>query len=347
MKSIFFYLTFDIECLYRFAPFRNTSLQTFTQPELRAPLHCLCCRLQLLWVCMEACYMTALSRVNLCVLLGVTLVLSGICAGQIKSGTIVGSVTDPSGAVIPGATVTVINEETNVATTTVSDKSGAFTVPYLQPGTYSVNVDKTGSGFSKYSAAHVAVGTDQTVKITAALTLGSNVETIKVSADAIELQTSNASVQGVTDRLTIDAIPNLTHNAFNYAALQAGIVPRGPFGDTQSTTSFGIGIDGRRQASAVGISGGAAFSNDIQLDGVSIQGSAWNETAVLPNMDALQEVRTISNNYSAEYGRAQGVVIFTTKSGTNQFHGSGGYRLRNDALNANSFLNNFQGLRRP
>src|SRR5262249_4722283 len=97
----------------------------------------------------------------------------------------------------------------------------------------------------------------------------------------------------------------------------------------------------------IGIGGGAAFSNDIQLDGVSIQGSAWNETAVLPNMDSLQEVRTITNNYSAEYGRAQGVVVFTTKSGTNQFHGSAGYRLRNDALNANSFLNNFIGLKRP
>jgi len=285
--------------------------------------------------------------VSFFVWLAFALVFSGICFGQIKSGTIVGSVTDPSGAVVAGANVTVINQETNVPTTTVSDKSGAFTVPYLQSGTYTVNVEKTGSGFEKYSATNVLVGTDQTVKLVAALTMGSNVETVKVSADSAELQTSNATVQGVTNEITIDAIPNLTHNAFNYAALQAGIVPRGPFGDTQSTTSFGIGIDGRRQASAVGIGGGAAFSNDIQLDGVSIQGSAWNETAVLPNMDALQEVRTITNNYSAEYGRAQGVVMFTTKSGTNQFHGSGGYRLRNDALNANSFLNNFQGLRRP
>jgi len=266
--------------------------------------------------------------------------------GQIKSGTIVGTITDPSGAVVPGANVVVVSQDTNVPTTTVSDSSGTFTVPYLAPGTYTVNVEPGGTGFAKYSATNVSVATGQTVKISVALKMGSNVETVRVSSETVELQTSNATVQDTTNQITIAAIPNLTHNAFNYAALQAGVVPRGPFGDTQSTTSFGIGIDGRRQASAVGIAGGAAFSNDIQLDGVSIQGSAWNETAVLPNMDALQEVKTITNNYSAEYGRAQGVVVFTTKSGTNQYHGSGGYRLRNDALNANTFLNNFQGLPR-
>src|SRR5215472_10249779 len=276
----------------------------------------------------------------------VTLIFGGLSSAQIKSGTIVGTVTDPSGAVVPGADVTVTDQGTNVASTTVSDKSGAFTVPYLQPGIYTVTVEKPGSGLTKYNASNISIATDQTVKIAASMTMGSSMQTVNVSAAAIELQTSSAAVQGITNEITIQAIPNVTHNAFNYAALQAGVVPRGLFGDTQSTTSWGIGIDGRRQASAIGIGGGAAFSNDIQLDGVSIQGSAWNESAVLPNMDALQEVRTITNDYSAEYGRAQGVVVFTTKSGTNQFHGTGGYRIRNDALNANTFLNNFAGLPR-
>ena len=289
------------------------------------------------------------SRLVLCrfsYLLAAVFCFASLSYSQIKSGTIVGTVLDPSGAVVPGANVTAVNQETNVPTTTVSDKSGSFTVPYLQAGLYTVNVETPGGNFAKFSATNISVATDQTVKITATLRMGSSVETVRVTAEAVELQTSTSAVQGLTNELTIDSIPNLTHNAFNYAALQAGVVPRGPFGDTQSTTSWGIGIDGRRQASAIGIGGGAAFSNDIQLDGVSIQGSAWNESAVLPNMDALQEVRTITNDYSAEYGRAQGVVVFTTKSGTNQFHGTGGYRIRNDALNANTFLNNFAGLPR-
>ena len=82
------------------------------------------------------------------------------------------------------------------------------------------------------------------------------------------------------------------------------------------------------------------------MDGVSIQASAWNEVAILPNTEGIQEVKTNINNMSAEYGRSQGTVVFTSKSGTNQFHGSGQYRLRNEALNANSFSNNAQGIRR-
>src|SRR5690242_16037321 len=141
---------------------------------------------------------------------------------QIKSGTIVGTVTDPSGAVVPGANVVVVSQDTNVPTTTVSDSSGTFTVPYLAPGTYTVNVEPAGTGFAKYSASNIAVATGQTVKILVALKIGSNVETVRVSSEAVELQTSSATVQGTTNQITIEAIPNLTHNAFNYAALQAG-----------------------------------------------------------------------------------------------------------------------------
>jgi len=269
-----------------------------------------------------------------------SLALSGVSFGQIKSGVITGTVTDDSGAAIPGAKVSVVNQETNVATTAVTDETGGFTVPYLPPGTYTVHVEKPEAGFSKYSQTNIAVSTAQTVKVEVKLQAGVTSDTVTVTADAAALQTANATVQGSVNERTVDAIPNITHNPFTYSALQAGLVPRGLFNDTQTTTSFGIGIDGRRQASAVGINGGAAFSNDIMLDGVSIQGSAWNETAVLPNQDALQEVKTITNNYSAEYGRAQGVIIFTTKGGSNDYHGSGFYRIRNEALNANSFQNN-------
>jgi hypothetical protein len=278
--------------------------------------------------------------------LALMLITSSVSLGQIKSGVIVGTVMDSGGAVIPGVSVSVVNQETNVATTAVTDETGSFTCPYLPPGTYTLNAEKTGSGFARYSRTNITVSTAQTVQVEIRLQTGVTTETVTVSADAAELQTSNATVQSIINERDVSALPNITHNPFAYAALQAGVVPRGLFNNTQNTTSFGIGIDGRRQASAIGINGGSAFSNDIILDGVSIQGSAWNETAVLPNQDALQEVRTITNNYSAEYGRAQGVVIFTTKSGGNGFHGSGFYRIRNEALNANSFLNNAKGIAR-
>lgn len=265
---------------------------------------------------------------------------------QIKSSTITGLVTDATGAVIPGATVTVVNEETNISTGVTTDTTGGFTVPYLAPGTYRVQVEKNNAGFSKAVRTGIQVSTAQTVRIEIALQAGGATETVTVTADAATLQTTNATVGGAVNERVIQTLPNINHNPFNYVALQAGVTPRGAFNNTQSTTSFGIGIDGRRQASAIGINGGSAFSNDIQLDGVSVQGSAWNEVAVLPNQDALQEVRTITNNYSAEYGRAQGVVIFTTKGGSNDYHGTAFWRIRNEALNANSFTNNAQNIGR-
>lgn len=279
-------------------------------------------------------------------ILAFNLILSGLVFGQIKSGAITGIVTDPTGAVIPGATVTVVNQETNVSVTAVTDASGGFNVPYLAPGTYTVNVEKLNAGFAKASRTGLSVLTAQTVQVEIKLQAGGASETVTVTSDAAALQTASSIVGGTVNERIVQTLPNITHNPFNYAALQAGITPRGAFNNTQSTTSFGIGIDGRRQASAIGINGGSAFSNDIVLDGVSVQGSAWNEVAVLPNQDALQEVKTITNNYTAEYGRAQGVVIFTTKGGTNDYHGTGFWRIRNEALNANSFSNNAQGITR-
>ena len=281
-------------------------------------------------------------------LVGVILVLMISIAGfaQIKSGVITGTVTDATGAVVPGAVITVINQETNVASNALADEAGAFTVPYLAPGTYNVNVEKTGSGFSKYSRTGVTVSTAQTVQVEIKLQAGGTTDTVTVTSDAATLQTSTATVGGAVNERIVQTLPNITHNPFQYAALTAGVIPRGAFNNTQSTFSFGIGIDGRRQASAISINGGSAFSNDIILDGVSVQGSAWNEATVLPNQDALQEVKTIVNNYTAEYGRAQGVIIFQTKGGSNEFHGSGFWRIRNEALNANSFQNNSQNITR-
>ena len=115
-----------------------------------------------------------------------------------------------------------------------------------------------------------------------------------------------------------------------------------------SNTSSGYTTtDARRALSNFSVNGGNSFTSDIQMDGVSIQASAWNEVAILPNTEGIQEVRTNINNMSAEYGRSQGTVVFTTKSGTNQYHGSGQFRLRNEALNGNSFGNNAQGISRP
>src|SRR5262249_39871794 len=116
--------------------------------------------------------------------------------------------------------------------------------------------------------------------------------------------------------------------------------------DTTSLNSFGIGVNGRRQYSAIGVNGGRAFTNDIQLDGLPVMGGGYNEAAIIPNTEGLMEVRVISNNFTAEYGHGQSVISMSTKSGTNSFHGQGSYLLRNEALNANTNSNNANGLPR-
>ncbi|MFB3903667.1 MAG: TonB-dependent receptor domain-containing protein [Acidobacteriota bacterium] len=284
-----------------------------------------------------------LVQLGLC--LTIALLASGMAAAQIKSGAITGSVVDTSGGAVPGAEVTVTNEETNLAVRAITSDVGDFLVPYLAPGRYTLTVQMP--GFKAYQQNGVALATAQTVRVTARLEVGEVTTTVEVKSDTGQLQTENSSVQGLTERTVIETLPNITHNPYTYAILQPGVVPRQGMQDTQGFNSFGVGIDSRRNFSAMTVNGGMAFSNDITLDGVSVQGSAWNEAAVVPNSEGLEEVRTIVNNFSAEYGRAQGVISLTTKSGTNRLHGSAFYRSRNDAFNANSFNNNARRIDKP
>ncbi|NOT59501.1 MAG: TonB-dependent receptor [Acidobacteria bacterium] len=277
--------------------------------------------------------------------LALGLLCANVVLAQIKSGTITGNVTDTSGSVVAGATVAVTEQNTNQKYDVATNADGEFTVPYLQAGVYSITVKQ--SGFSTYVQSGLPLTTGQSARVNITLQVGQVENQINVEANVAQLQTETATVSNAVNERVIQTLPNVTHNALNYVALQQGMTPRARFNDSTGPNSFGIGIEGRRQFSAFSANGGQAFTNDIQLDGVSIQGSAWNEVAVTPNSDGIQEVRTNINNFTAEYGRGQAVVSLTTKSGTNEYHGSGFMRHRNDKLNANSFSNNARAIARP
>jgi trimeric autotransporter adhesin len=264
--------------------------------------------------------------------------------GQIRSSTISGTVKDSSEAILPSATVTITNELTGVTQSQVSNSSGQFVFPLLQEGQYTVSVNA--NGFTPYKQVGVRVAPSQSVHVEIELTVTSVQSQVEVLASSAQLQTETTSVSGALDAKAIDAVPNITQNPLYYAFLQAGVQPRNAAASSTNTQSFGIGVNGRRQFSAVGINGGRAFTNDIQLDGLPVMGGGYNEAAVIPNTEGLQEVRVISNNFSAEYGRGQGVISMSTKSGTNEFHGQGSYMLRNEALNANRNENKANGNRR-
>jgi trimeric autotransporter adhesin len=251
-------------------------------------------------------------------------------------------VTDPQKATVPGATVVITNEATNVSTEYVTTDAGLFTAPLLQAGTYTITVSL--SGFATFKRTGIVVGATETVRVPVELTVSQLGETVDVTAEAPLLQTDRTSVSGAIGAEMIEALPNITQNPLAYAFLQAGAVPRVLASNTDNINSFGIGVDGRRQWSAVGINGGRAFTNDIQLDGLPVMGGGYNEAAVVPNTEGLQEVRVISNNFSAEYGRGQAVISMSTKSGTNAFHGNGAYMMRHEGLDANTFANNAQDI---
>jgi Carboxypeptidase regulatory-like domain len=275
-------------------------------------------------------------------LIVLSLVFAAVAHAQIRSATITGTVTDPTKAVVPGATVVLTNQDTNVTTELVTTEAGLFTAPYMPAGTYTVEV--TLPGFATYRRTGITLATSETVRVGIELTVSKVGETIDVAATAPLLQTDRTSVSGAVGAEMIDALPNITQNPLAYAFLQSGAVPRNAASDTQNANSFGIGVDGRRQFSAVGINGGRAFTNDIQLDGLPVMGGGYNETSVVPNTEGLQEVRVISNNFSAEYGRGQAVIAMSTKSGTNAFRGQGVYMMRHEGLDANSFFNNAQAI---
>jgi trimeric autotransporter adhesin len=251
---------------------------------------------------------------------------------------------DPSGSAVPDAEVTVQNTGTNISHSTKTTGAGLYTLPYLETGTYSISVKK--AGFEPFQVSGVHIESSQTVRVDATLRVGSTGTMIEVVASGEQLQTDSSAVSSATTSEVIDAIPNITQNPLYYAALQNGVQPRNNTSSSTSVGSFGIGVGGRAQFSAFGVNGGRAFENDIQLDGLPIMGGGFNEAAILPNTEGLQEVRVINNNFTAEYGHGQSVISLSTKSGTNQYHGEATYLLRNEGLNANTNSNNANSLTR-
>lgn len=264
-----------------------------------------------------------------------------LASAQVKSGTITGTVTDSTGANVAGASITITDTDTRVSTRTKSNKDGNFTVPYLAQGKYAVQVEA--AGFKTYKVDGLVLGTEATLRVNAALVVGAVTQVVEVNTSVAQLQTESGSVEGAVGADIIYNIPNLTNNPLYYATLQAGVSPSP---QQAIGSNLGVGYNDRIAYSGININGGSGGTNDVQIDGLSVQGTGWHEALVLPNRDAVQEVRVDANDLSADIGGGQGVISLATKSGTNQFHGDLSYRMRNEAFNANGAINNLQGLPR-
>ena len=262
------------------------------------------------------------------------LLISAPLFGQ-ATGSLLGTVTDPSGAVVPNATVTATSQGTGVARDTQTDASGHFVLPLLPIGTYTLKV--RASGFQPVEQKDLVLQVDENREVDFSLTTATVQQTIEVSATPVAVETSNASLGQV---ITAQEVAELPLNGRDFVQL-ATLTP-GTTKETNPNSFFNGGGSsevGIRGSFSLSSAGSRANSTDWLLDGVDNNELTAGGIAILPDIDALQEFKVLTYTYSAEYGTRGGpTVLLTTKSGSNNFHGSLFEFLRNTKLNARNFF---------
>jgi hypothetical protein len=260
-------------------------------------------------------------------LLVFSLLIAGVLLAQSERGTIAGNVVDPSGAAVPGAKVTVVNKATNVTAPSTSNEAGAYVVPNLPPGEYSVRVEH--AGFKASVISGIVLNAASSIRADITLEVGGTQQTIEVSAEAAALQTDNAKSATVVTNKLVDELPTVVGGAMRSPFDLAILTPESKnFGDN----NFQMG-------------GGQAASFGVTLDGVSANTTraltnSWVAVNT-PSLEAITEFTVETNGFKAEYGHAGGgQMTFVSKSGSNRFHGSAYEFLRNTKLDANDWFAN-------
>jgi hypothetical protein len=254
-----------------------------------------------------------------------------------SSGALSGTVTDPSGAVVAGAKVSVTNLATSRSQTATSGENGAYRFSLLPPGKYKVKVDMAGFKSAEFSS--ITINVTETAVLNCTLEIGELTETFIVQAETEALQTETSALGTLVDSDTITTLPLTSRNYTQILDLSTGVTA-----SVNDATSMGKGTQ------YTSVNGATPAQNNYQMDGVSvvnigINGSGADQSTGagigIPNPDAIQEFKVQTSNFDASYGRNPGGnVNVVTKSGGNQIHGSAFEFLRNTSLNANPFFYN-------
>lgn len=248
------------------------------------------------------------------------------------TGAISGTVTDQNGAVVTGATIKAIDRTTGEARASLSSATGTYLVPLLRPGAYRVEVSKT--GFKISVSEDVAVHITETSLVSVQLAVGSQVETVEVSANSELLKTQESALGNVIDEKAVNSLPLVTRNYTQILGLSPGV----------SAEVFNAGEIGRGGVDSNLVTNGSNYSdNNFQMNGVEIndlQGSGhFSGGVATPNPDSIQEFKVQTSQYDASFGRNAGAnVNVLTKAGSNSWHGNVWEYFRNEALNANDYF---------
>src|SRR5256885_2832780 len=257
---------------------------------------------------------------------------------QVTTATIVGTVTDPGGATVPGAQVIARSLDTGLTRTVTSSDEGTYRIEFLPVGKYSVEVTYT--GFKKALVSDIVLQVNDTARVDVALNVGQVSETVTISEMATPaVNTSTSEIARTIQSAEILSLPLVERNVYTLLDLTPGVQSNNNGVSTASTgtSTFILGYPEQRTLINGGTDGGTGSVN-YYLDGGINMTNLRNTGNILPNPDAIQEFRVQTNSYNAEYGRyASGIINVLTKSGTNQWHGSAFEYLRNTVFNANDW----------
>lgn len=259
------------------------------------------------------------------------LFLSAIGVLAQSTASLSGTVTDPTGAVVPNATLVLRSLGTGVERTAVSDNDGNYTAPSLQPGDYSVTVDAP--GFARYTLQKVTLEVNAHATANAKLALASSGETVEVQGVAPAIEAQTMTVGQVIDKETVQQIPLNGRHFLDLTQLTPGsVVP--PANGTLTAASRGLGSNSYITA------GNREDSANFQINGINLNDMTQNQITFQPSINTTSEFKILNSTFSAEYGRSSGSVVnVATRSGTNAFHGEGFDYIRNNYFDARNFFN--------
>ncbi len=252
---------------------------------------------------------------------GMFFLLGGAAWGQ-ANASLRGTVTDQSGGVVVGAKVTLTNVGTGVSRAAMTGNDGSYLFDLVQVGKYKITVEK--SSFETFIQAGIILELNQNGRVDVALKVGQESQTVEVTANAVQVDTTSAVLGKVENQRMINDLPLVDRDTLQLGLLQAGVF--NPDQDDDSGNPFSV-------------SGQRSESLTFLLDGANNTDFLGNNIVVSPNPDAVEEFKILTNNYDAQYGRTSGgIVNQVTKSGTNDFHGDAFEFIRNDVLNARDYF---------
>ncbi|MDQ6704620.1 MAG: carboxypeptidase-like regulatory domain-containing protein, partial [Acidobacteriota bacterium] len=277
--------------------------------------------------------------------LTIALGLLGYCFGisaraQSVNATLVGTIFDSSNAVVPQPKISVTNRGINETRTVVGNERGDYIIPNLPPGGYQLAAEH--EGFRRTVVGDFELLVNQTARVDVVLQVGAVADTVEVTGAPPLVESETSAVGQVIERNLISELPIKGRAVFNLALLTPATVPTNPSSYLASVRPMPGGL----AAPAFSAAGGRDNSNGYLVDGVDAIDPIYLSPSMFPPMDSIQEFKVQTSSYSAEFGHFGVQINATTRGGTNQLHGSMYEFLRNDALDAANFFDNFAGLRK-